>query len=104
MQKLKYLGVPVYMNGQNYYLPSLSYRDFKANYAFLVADPPTPDDAEKMASFFEERVPIVGQAIRRNYPEVTDEMLLEWLDMTTLPIALRACAAASGLVPVSEGE
>lgn len=102
MQKLKYLGVPVYMNGQNYYVPSLSYRDFKVNYEFLTS---TPDlDGPKMFDYFDSLVPVVGMALRRNYSDVTDEQLAEWLDMTTLPLAVKAVQSASGIVPVSEGE
>jgi hypothetical protein len=100
--KLKYLGVPVFFNGQNYYIPSLGYQDFKQNYEFLTS---TPDvDGPKLFEYFDTLVPIIGKAIRRNYPEVTDEQLTDWLDMTTLPLATKAVQAASGITPVSEGE
>jgi hypothetical protein len=99
--KLKFLGIPVYMNGQNYYIPSLSTRDFRANYEALTAA--TPEGAGPFESF-DRFTPIIGVAIRRNYPEVTDEQLADWLDLNTFPEAIKALQAASGIVPVSEGE
>ena len=100
-QKLKYLGVPVYLNGQNYYIPSLSTRDFRDNYDAMIA--PAAADARPEANF-DRYLPIIGLAVRRNYPEVTDEMLADWLDLHTFQQAVRAVQNASGLQPVSEGE
>ncbi|HVJ09265.1 MAG TPA: hypothetical protein VM554_12865 [Acidisarcina sp.] len=99
--KLKYLGVPVYMNGQNYYIPSLSTRDFRAQYATLTRADEQPQDA---LATFDAYIPIIGLAVRRNYPEVTDEQLAEWLDLHTFQLAIRAVQSASGMAPVSEGE
>jgi hypothetical protein len=101
-QKLNFVGVPVYMNGQNYYVSSLSYPDFKANYDFLVSTPDLEDP--KMFDYFDKLIPIVGLSLRRNYPDVTDEQLMSWLDMNTLPEAVRAVQGASGIKPVPEGE
>jgi hypothetical protein len=101
-QKLKYLGVPVFMNGQNYYIPSLPYQAFKANYSLLTTAP--GEESEKLFEYFDALLPVIGQAVRRNYPEVTDELLADWLDMTTLPLAIKAVQSASGITPVSEGE
>jgi hypothetical protein len=101
MQKLKYLGVPIFMNNQNYYIPSLSIVDFRANYEMLTAPP--AEDASPFESF-DRFMPVIGLAIRRNYPEITDENLAEWLDMTTFQMALEAVRGVSGIVPVSEGE
>ncbi len=100
--KLKYLGVPVYLNGQNFYIPSLSYVDFKANHDFLVSAPDA--DGANLFEYFDKLVPIIGHAVRRNYPDVTDEDLSVWLDMTTLPMAAKAVQSASGITPVAEGE
>lgn len=101
MQKLKYLGVPLFLNGQNYYIPSLSTLDFRQNYDVLTR-PAAPDAGPFDA--FDTLVPIVGLAVRRNYPEVTDTMLAEWLDLHTFQLAVKAVQGASGLQPVSEGE
>ena len=100
--KLNFVGVPVFMNGQNYYIPSLSYVDFKSNYEFLAS---TPDmSGAGQFEYFDKLVPVIGLALRRNYPEITDEQLAPWLDMNTMPEALRAVQGASGMKAVSEGE
>jgi hypothetical protein len=101
MAKLKYLGVPVYMNGQNYYIPSLSTRDFKANYELLTT--PAADD-EKPGASFDRYIPVILLAVQRNYPEVTLGDLEDWLDLHTFREAIQAVQAAAGLKPVSEGE
>lgn len=100
-EKLKYMGVPVYMNGRNYYIPSLSVKDFKANYETLTA--PAPEGAGPLASY-DRYVPVILQAINRNYPEVKQEDLEEWLDLHTFRLAIEAVQNASGLVPATEGE
>jgi hypothetical protein len=102
--KLNFVGVPVYLNGRNYYVPSLAYPDFKANYALLTTAPPNEMSGDEMFAYFEARIPVIGMAVRRNYPEVTDEQLTGWLDMNTLLPAIQAVAASSGIKPVSEGE
>jgi len=99
--KLNYLGVPVYLNGQNYYIPSLNYLDFKANYDILTS---TPEEGSQIFGYVEKVIPIIGLAVRRNYPDVTDEQLADWLDATTFPLAHAALQNASGMKPVSEGE
>ena len=99
--KLNFPGVPVYMNGQNYYIPSLSTRDFRASYETLTAEPAA--DASPLEGF-ERFIPIIGLAARRNYPDLTDEQLGDWLDLYTFPLAVKAVQSASGMTPVTEGE
>lgn len=101
MQKLKYLGVPVYLNGQNYYIPSLSTRDFRANYEALTVP---AGGEQKPLENFDRYIPIIGLALRRNYPGISDEQLEEWLDLHTFLLAVRAVQNASGMQPVAEGE
>lgn len=98
--QLKFLGVAVYMNGQNYYIPSLSTRDYKRFEPVLTE----PIDREKPLDTFEKYLPIIGAAMRRNYPDVTDDMLGEWLDLRTFNLAMQAVHAASGMTAVSSGE
>ena len=50
--KLNYPGVPVYFNGQNYFIPSLSTRDFKANYETLTAPAPENRDGDRCLRSF----------------------------------------------------
>jgi hypothetical protein len=98
--KLRFPGVPVYFNGQNYYIPSLSTRDFRENLEKLAGvSGETP-----VAEVWESHIPIIGLAIRRNYPEITDKLLEEYLDLHTFNEAYKACMKASGVKPVNEGE
>jgi hypothetical protein len=97
--KLKYPGVPVYINGQNFYIPSLSTRDFREHYAEI-----SKEDEENPAESFDRLIPIIGLAVRRNYPDVSDEQLAEWLDLYTFRQAVKAMANASGMEPVTEGD
>lgn len=101
MSKLKYPGVPVYMNGQNYYIPSLSTRDFRANYEAMTT--PLPEGAGALESF-DRFIPIILLAINRNYPDVSKEFLEEHLDLHTFRQAIAAVQNASGMTPVTEGE
>jgi hypothetical protein len=99
--KLKYPGVPVYLDGQNYYIPSLSTRDFRAHYETLTAAPAADGGAIEA---FDRYIPIVLLAVNRNYPEVTQGQLEEWLDLYTFRQAIAAVQNASGMTPVTEGE
>jgi hypothetical protein len=100
-QKLKYLGVPVYMNGQNYYIPSLSKRQYQENATRLAAGIPEGTSPADAASWFDD---IILMAFQRNYPEVTAEDLAEWLDLNTTQQAIKALSGASGLEAVAGGE
>lgn len=100
--KLNYMGVPVFMNGQNYYIPSLNYLDFRANYDLLTSA--LKFEGLEFFDFISKVIPVIGLAVRRNYPDVTDAQLADWLDATTFPLALAALQNASGMKPVSEGE
>lgn len=103
MQQLKYVGVPIFLNGKNYYIPGLSFRDFRSSYELLTADLPAEGGAPLMDAF-EARIPIIAKAVQRNYPEVTEDDLREWLDMNTFALTIKAIAGQSGIKPVSEGE
>jgi hypothetical protein len=98
--KLRYPGAPVYFNGQYYYIPSLSTRDFRAN-ADKIAN---ASEEATVIETWDQYIPIIGLAIRRNYPEMSDELLEEHLDVYTFNKAYRACLNASGTEPVNEGE
>jgi hypothetical protein len=101
MQKLKYLGVPIFMDGKNWYFPSLSTLDFRNNYDGLVkvfpADTP-------FTEIYNHYAPIILLAVQRNYPELTAEQLESMFDLYTFKLAIKAIQAASGIEPVSEGE
>jgi len=100
-QKLKFLGVPVYLNGQNYYVPSLSTRDFKLNYEKLTTELPADTTFPQL---FDHYAPIILLAVNRNYPDFTLEQLDEWSDSNTLKQLIAAVQGASRMTPVAEGE
>lgn len=100
-QKLKFRGVPVYMNGQNYYIPSLSTRQYQEQQAFLNAGVPDDTPPEKVVTWF---FPLILMAIQRNYPDVTNDDLLDWLDAGTATEAVKAVTGQSKLEGVTEGE
>ena len=107
MQKLNFPGVPVYMNGRNYYMPSLSMRQFRENEAALKSLPEHGEDESEIDYAVRVQnaiLPVVLLAIQRNYPDMTEDNLLDWLDNSTLMQAWRATQNASGMTPVSEGE
>ena len=101
MQKLNFKGVPVYMNGQNYYVPSLSTRQYQEQQAFLSAGIPDGTPPEQVISWFH---PVVLLAVQRNYPEVTLENLADWLDAVTTQEAVGAVTKQTKLEYVSQGE
>lgn len=100
-QKLKFLGVPVYMNGQNYYVPSLGWSDYRANYEVLSAP---PAEGERMSDFIEKRIPILLLAMQRNYPDVTAAEFDTWVDLLSFGKLADAAAGVTASEAVSEGE
>ncbi|MBS1803512.1 MAG: hypothetical protein JST28_09095 [Acidobacteria bacterium] len=105
--RLKFPGVPVYLNGQNYFIPSISTRQYKENQAALEGSLDQKDGESVIAYAIrvqEAAVPIIGMALRRNYPHVTDDDLWDWLDAHTFNLAWKATQNASGMTPVTEGE
>jgi hypothetical protein len=100
-QQLTYQGVPVFLDGRDYIVPSLSVEQFKQHYELLKA---SPREDENSADFIANRIPIIGAALRRNYPEVTDAQLLEIVDLTTFNQLILAVQGASGMKPVKPGE
>jgi len=101
MPKLNFRGVPVYMNGQNYYIPSLSTRQYQENQTFLTAGVPDDTPPEKVVTWF---YPLILLAVQRNYPDVTMENLLDWLDAGSAKEAVQAVTGQSKLEGVTEGE
>lgn len=100
-QKLNFRGVPVHMNGQNYYIPSLSTRQYIEQQAFLAAGVPDDTPPEKVVTWF---YPLVLMAVQRNYPDVTMDNLLDWLDVNSAQEAVKAVTSQSKIEAVTEGE
>jgi hypothetical protein len=101
MEKPKFDGVPVYMDGRQWIVPALSVRQFREHLQTLS----TPYAAgEDYAAFLQDRLPIALAAMQRNYPELTEEQLLDMLDLKTFLVVWRAIQNASGLRPAEPGE
>ena len=99
--KPKYEGVPVYMDGREWIVPALSLRQFKQHYKMLLDTDLTPDNFPEK---FPERFLIVLEAFQRNYPDLTEEKLLDMIDLRTFLTVMQAIAAASGMRPARPGE
>ncbi len=99
--KPKYDGASVYMDGKEWIVPALSLRQFRDNYQTLAVPFKMSDD---YAAFLKERLPIALAAMQRNYPDLTEEQLLDMLDLKTFLDVWRAIQNASGLRPVAPGE
>jgi hypothetical protein len=81
--RLKFPGVPVYMGGRNYFIPSLSTRQYREHQSVLEGTLEQVGDETIVAYAIrvqEACVPIIGLALRRNHPEVTDdELWIFWM-------------------------
>jgi hypothetical protein len=99
--KPKYDGVTVYMDGKEWVVPALSVRQFRQHYQTLLDSDITPENYPvKMA----ERLSIVLAAMQRNYPEITEEQLLDMIDLRSFLTIWLAIQSASGLRPATPGE
>lgn len=102
-EETKFRGIPIYFNSKEYIVPPLSVRQFRDNLALLtepVGDVTPANAVERMNKF----VPVIGMALRRNYPEMKDEELLDLLDLNTFVDALLAVQRASGMKAARPGE
>jgi hypothetical protein len=101
--EIPFQGVPFYMNGQKYYIPSLSLKQFRDNQAILTetAGEVTSDNLQEQ---FSKYIPLIRLAVNRNYPDITEDDLWEWLDLGTFREIFLIVQSASGMKPVSPGE
>lgn len=95
----KHSGTPIDIGGRTLIMPALSMRLLKLHRATLSGMSAEPTDAEIDAA-----VGVIGDALRRNYPDITDEQLLDDIDLVSLPQALMAIAGRTGLEAVKPGE
>jgi len=108
-EEVKYKGVPFFMNGKDYIVPSLSLKQVEENYGYLAGaasalEGSVDDTSKTIVDTFKMYVPVIGQAIRRNYPEVTDENLWEWLDIGNFSEVLLIVQSQSGFKTAKTGE
>ena len=103
MQDVKYRGKAVFFNGQDYIVPALGVLQFEDNYDKLTRTEPVTDQ-ESVKRQFATFIPIIGMAIRRNYPAMSDDELKVHLDLSTFKECLRAVQNLSGLKEGEPGE
>ena len=103
MSEPKYLGVPLFFAGKVHYVPSLSVLQFQQNFE-LLANPLQGDDKDAVNARFKAYIPLIGTALRRNYPDLSDDMLYAELDLNTFALALKSIQNASGMKAVRPGE
>jgi hypothetical protein len=102
-KQVKFKGVPVYMDGEIWIVPSLSVRQFRDNFDKLQKGfgSLTP---ENISEKVDETMPVILMALNRNYPDLTPDRLIDMLDMSTLPEVFQAIAAASGTKRIASTE
>lgn len=100
---IKFKGVAIFMNGQQYIVPSLSLRQFREHFTALT-EPIEAADGDGLFAQFKKYVPIIALALQRNYEDVTEEQLFDWLDLNTFRQTFLAVQAASGMKVEAPGE
>ena len=108
-EPVKFSGAPFFMNGKEYLIPSLSLKQVQDNYDTLstaakALSEDTEDAAKTVVDTFRTYVPIIALAIQRNYPEVTEANLWEWLDVGNFADALTIVQSRSGFKGAKTGE
>lgn len=101
MAETRFRGVTFFMNGRDYVIPSLSLRQLQEHYDLLTK--PGKKD-ENLVAQFAKYLPVIGQAVRRNYPEVTDADLEDWLDISCFREIVLVVQGASGIKAAAPGE
>jgi hypothetical protein len=113
MTAVRFKGVPFFMNGQEYLIPSLSLKQVQDNHEKLAntapvevegADAANVDPVNSALATFTTYIPIILMAVQRNYPEVTEADLWEWLDMGNFAEVLSIVQAAAGFKASAPGE
>lgn len=99
--KPKYEGVSIYMDGREWVIPTLSVRQFRQHYKLLLDTDVTVENWQDKVA---ERIPLILAAMSRNYPEVTEEQLLDMLDLRSFNAVLLAISNASGIRRAQPGE
>ena len=102
-QEVKYRGTPVFFDGKDHIVPSLSVAQFEDHFDKLTkVDPVT--DQKSLKKKFATLLPIIGMALRRNYPTLSDAELRQHLDLSTFKECLQAVQNMSGMREAEPGE
>jgi hypothetical protein len=98
----KFPGVPIVLNGETYLIPSLSLRQVQENYGVL--SEPFEITNDNLLQHFDTFLPVIAIATQRNYPDVTEDNLRDWLALSSFYKVLAIVKGVSGLTEVSSGE
>lgn len=109
MEDVKFRGAPLFMNGKEYIIPSLSLKQVEENYdklssAGTALENSAEDPARTVLDTFKTYIPIILMAVQRNYPEVTEANLWDWLDLSNFSEALVIVQSRSGFKAQKSGE
>ena len=97
MEQVRFNGKPLFLDGKEYIVPSLSLRQVRDNHETLSQTHVVNlDDADGVLKLIALYAPVIGMALRRNYPDVTDEQVLDWLDLSNFAEAVAIVQAMSG--------
>lgn len=102
-EETKYRGIAVVLGTREYIVPSLSVRQYREHRELLSKPIEAKTDSEVL-DVFDRYLPLIGVALRRNYPELSDDDLLDLLDLGNFREVLAAISGASGLQAVKAGE
>jgi len=89
MARVKYAGVPV----NDLIVPALSIGQAEEYDALVANVVPFAEPPESRTSYAKRLLPLVAAAVRRNYPEMTDEQVASDLDFDSFNVALKAALA-----------
>ena len=101
-EKPKFAGVEIDLGGQSYIIPPLSLRQMK-EYAEKLLSLGTV----RLDNFLEKldvAMPIIAAAFKRNYPDMTEEKLLDLVDVANFKYVIQAINGTNGLKEAKAGE
>jgi hypothetical protein len=96
----KYKGVAIVLDGRPYILPAMNGTQFER----LLEFNENPNGHAAPLGTYRMMLSVVGATLRRNYPDLTDDMLRDQVESTQLEGLFNALVEASGLKRQATGE
>lgn len=103
MSHPRFAGVPFFLGGRDLLIPALSLGQVETHYDTL-AQMGNLAPGQTAIDVFRMSVPVIGAAVRRNYPEITDAELFDWIDLANFKELAGIVQAAAGFETVRPGE
>lgn len=103
MTNSKVDGIKINLGGKEFIVPALNFRQIKAiqndirKLENMAGGMVTDEEMQTMAK-------VVQMALSRNYPEVTEDELLDMLDLRNAPRVVEAIMGISGFEKAQSGE